>query len=341
MVASDTTSAAPRSARRLQGRTLVLGAVLGGAALWLSFRGLDADALRRALRTIHPAWALAALASTMLSLVLLTWRWRLLFFPAHRERRFWPLFRAIVVGQMLNIVLPLRLGEIGRMYVAAHEERLSKSRVLATLAVEKALDLGMFGLAVALTLTQLALPEGVGLRRSAQWVIAAGGLAALWLVSRQAERLATLAARLTRLLPARVAERASGIAARFLDGLGSLRDARGGLAAMAWSVAVVASAALTNYLLLRAFGWRFPPLVALFLLVLIQAGFVPPSLPGKIGIFHYMVVVGLGAFGVERGPALAYAWALYVVALVPKVLLGAAFVAAGHRPGPVAGLDEP
>lgn len=310
--------------------TLLVGVVLGTLALWLAFRGLDYSELRRALASLEPTWTVAALASTLLSLTILTWRWTSLFFPDHRARRFWPLFRAIVIGQMLNIVLPLRLGEVGRMYVAAREEGISKSRVLATLAVEKALDLGMFAMAVGLTLTVIALPEGVGIRRSAQLGIAGAGLIGMWLASRNARRLEALVIRMTRVLPRRLGERVDGIVVRFLEGLGALRDTRASLVAIAWSVAVLVSAALTNYLLFRAFGWTLPPIAALFLLVLIQAGFVPPSLPGKIGIFHYLVVVGLTTFGIDRGPALAYAWALYGIALLPKVLLGAIFVAAGE-----------
>ena len=92
-------------------------------------------------------------------------------------------------------------------------------------------------------------------------------------------------------------------------------------------------AALTNYLLFLAFGLELPFVAAVFLLVLTQAGSVPPSLPGKIGIFNYLTVVGLGSYGIDRGTALGYSILLYAVALLPKVILGAAFVAARGSTG--------
>jgi glycosyltransferase 2 family protein len=310
----------PRRAR--VALTLLVGSILGGAALWLAFRGLDIGELRRSASHLRWSWTLVALGSNFLSLALLTLRWRLLFFPDHRSRRLAPLFRAIAVGQMLNIVLPLRLGEVGRLYLLAREDGVSKSRVVATLAVEKALDLAMFALALLVAFLVVSLPPGVALRGWTMAVAPVVGLTLLWVLSRRASRVEALVVGATGRLPRAAGVRVAGIAARFLEGLGALADARVALAALAWSALAVSSSALTNYLTFLAFGWTLSPLVALFLFVLIQVGFVSPSLPGTIGLFHYLVVVGLAAYGVERGPALAYAWVLYAVALLPRVVLG-------------------
>ena len=76
-----------------------------------------------------------------------------------------------------------------------------------------------------------------------------------------------------------------------------------------------------------------------FLLVVLQLGIAPPSLPGKLGVFHYLTVLELSFFGVARGPALTYALVLYVVALLSKVVAGGAWLAwlrwlpASRRPG--------
>jgi glycosyltransferase 2 family protein len=317
--------------RRTSVRTIVAGIVLGSVALWLAFRGLDLEELWRALARVDPAWTLAAFVSNAVSLVAVTWRWQLLFYPDHRTRRFWPLFCAVVIGQMVNIVVPLRLGEVARMYLVAEEERLSKARVLATLAVEKALDLGVFALAVVLVLALFAFPGGVGIKRGTLWGVGVGGSLALWLLSRFSDRLTPWVHRLSRYVPGRFGGRATGIAERFLEGLSALKSPGVSVAAVAWSVAIMGLAALTNYLMFLACGFNLSFLVAVFLLVLIQVGSVPPSLPGKIGIFHFLVVVGLGMFGIDRGAALGYAIVLYAVALLSKVVLGAAFAATGRR----------
>ena len=105
------------------------------------------------------------------------------------------------------------------------------------------------------------------------------------------------------------------------------------------TLAVVAVAASTNYLLFLAFRLRVPLVAALLLLVVLQVGAVPPSLPGRVGIFNYLTVVALSAFGVDRATALAYSIVLYAVALAPKILVGAAYVAAGAGRRVIASAD--
>ncbi|MBE3132417.1 MAG: flippase-like domain-containing protein [Acidobacteria bacterium] len=312
---------------------IAAGIVLGSLALWLAFRGLDLTGLTTSLSRINYAWTLAALASTGASLLAVAWRWQLLFHPDHTERHLATLFRAVVVGQMLNIVVPLRLGEVARMYMVAEQEGLSKARVLATLAVEKALDLAMFALALVVVLAMFAFPGGVQVQQRALWVVGLGGTLGLWFLSRHSERLHPMVRWGAKVLPVRLRPRAAGIVDRFLDGLSALRSTGASFAAIALSVVIVAIASLTNYLVFLAFGFHLSFLAGLFLLVLIQVGSVPPSLPGKIGIFHYLTMVGLGVFGVAREPALSYAIVLYAVALLPKVLLGAVFMATGGTGG--------
>jgi uncharacterized protein (TIRG00374 family) len=315
--------------QRVSGVRVAAGMVLGSAALWLAFRGIGFGDLVRATSAVRPDLTLAALASTCLTLVLGTLRWQLLFYPQHRHRRFHALFRAVIVGQMVNIVSPVRVGEIARLYALAESERVSKTQVLATLALEKVLDLVVFGLAVALLLALMALPDGVRVKTSAQLSVGGAALVGLWLMARYAIAIARRVERWLPRLPPRWRSIAKSTLVRFVDGLGTLRRLHTGGALLALSLAVMTASATTNYLVMLAFDFDVPAWSALFLLVLLQVGSVPPSLPGKIGVFHYLTVIGLAVFGVERSAAFSYSIVLYAVALLPKVVLGVAYVAAG------------
>lgn len=55
------------------------------------------------------------------------------------------------------------------------------------------------------------------------------------------------------------------------------------------------------------------------------------SVPGNLGIFHFVAVLTLGAYSVDHDAALAYAIVLYIVALVPKILAGAVLLACAPR----------
>ena len=83
---SDSVAASPTpggSANQLRCgrfRTVLLGGLLGSLALWLAFRDLDLDSLGRSLAHVHGWWVLVALVSNGLSLLMVSLRWRLLFF---------------------------------------------------------------------------------------------------------------------------------------------------------------------------------------------------------------------------------------------------------------------
>jgi len=66
-----------------------------------------------------------------------------------------------------------------------------------------------------------------------------------------------------------------------------------------------------------------PPIAALFLLIVPQVVIAPPSVPGKISVFGCLVLLALSVYYVNTNLALGYSIALYAVAFLPKVLLGA------------------
>ena len=85
---------------------------------------------------------------------------------------------------------------------------------------------------------------------------------------------------------------------------------------------ILAVAASTNLLVAKAFHLQVPAVTALVLLLVLQAGTAVVSVPGNIGVFHYLTVVTLAAWQVPRPVALATAIVLHAVSLGPKVLLG-------------------
>ncbi len=90
-------------------------------------------------------------------------------------------------------------------------------------------------------------------------------------------------------------------------------------------------AASTNYLLFVAFRLPLPLVAALLLLISLQVANTLVSVPGNLGVFHYVTVLTLGAYSVDHDAALAYAIVLYIVALVPKILAGTVLLVCAPR----------
>lgn len=305
----------------------IAGIVVGIVALWAAFRGLDPQVVARELSRVDPLLTLGALATTLAALAAMTLRWQLLFYPDSDALRFHDLFRAMVLGQMVNIIVPLRFGEVVRVYALAERAALSPSRIFATVAIEKVLDVLLFGASLALVLASWG---GGGDAFGSPPILAASSVAVfamLWLIIRRGDRLLATAARLFAWVPG-VRRRLAGIAASFMDGFSALRTTGGVVPIVVASLLMIATSTLTNWLLFRAFEFELSMTQALALLVVVKAGSVPPSLPGRIGVANYLTVVALTWFGVTHREAAAFAIVLYVVALLPKVAMGAAYVGA-------------
>ena len=232
------------------------------------------EALRRA---DHFYLALALLGS----LLWMSWRalvWRSLLPQPIPWRTVFPVLNE---GYFLNMVLPFRLGELGRVYLLAQRTGLDFVTVLPTVFVERAFDL-LFS--AAFLLFSLGLVVLDARTQSLAWLVSgvvALGLALLYGLMRwRADWRPWLDARLpdgavrARLLP---------LLDGLLDGLGILQDGRrfllfAVLMTLNWALAV-----LQFWLILRAFFPSAQMAWALFVLAAAAFGGAIPSLPGAIG----------------------------------------------------------
>ncbi len=86
----------------------------------------------------------------------------------------------------------------------------------------------------------------------------------------------------------------------------------------------VAGAVATNWLVGRALHLPVSWAAAWLLLVVLQASAVAPipTSPGRVGLFHYLCVLSLAVFGIERGAALSYGLVLHLLVYLPMAVIG-------------------
>ena len=303
------------------------GSGLGLMALWLASRRVDWHVLWKALQTARYDFVGLAVAVILVTLVVQAMRWRLLFYPDHREIPWTHLFSGVVLAQMLNILVPARLGEVARIYSIESREHISRIRILSTIVVEKAVDLCAAASAIGLLLFTVSLPawlrdSGVAFLLACALLLAAVIFLSLW-----GDRFLRWFERQLEKIPGRWGERVTRLGRSTLEGLNAVRTGRVGLLLWGATFTLLLLAAATNYLLFLAFGLFLPPIAALFLLIVLQVGIAPPSVPGKIGVFNYLVVLGLSVYSVNSSVALSYSIVLYAVAFLPKIILGALILA--------------
>jgi hypothetical protein len=315
-----------REAWKGTGPRILIGSVLGIVALWLAARRVDWQVLWGALRDIRYGFVGLALLVILATLAAQAVRWRLLFYPDHRELPLIRLFNGIVLAQMLNILVPARLGEVARIYYIGKRPHIGRIRILSTILVEKTLDLCTVACAVVPLLFAVSLPPWM--RESGRALLLGAVLVvALLVLALRGDALLRWFELQAEKLPGRWGQRLAQLGRSTLAGLSAVRYGHTSFQIWGITFIILLLAATTNYLLFLAFRLQLPPIAALFLLIVLQIGIVPPSLPGKIGVFNYLVVLGLSVYSVESSVAFSYSIVLYAVALLPKIILGSIILA--------------
>lgn len=302
---------------------IVLGLLIGGGAFYLAIRHVDWHRVAVSLRQTRPDMLLASFLCVCIAITLSAIRWRLLFAAEHRHASLPALAGAILVGQTLNIAMPGRVGEVARVMLIAGRERMSKAHVAATLVVEKVADLGVFAVAIASLLLGISLPDWLAKSGVATLILSAFLVATTVALTFFSDALLRFVERLALYLPESWRGRVVRVVEKALDGLRSLRSWRTGLAIWLLSAVILALSIATNYFVLAAMRLSPTVVMAVFLTVVMRVGAAPPSLPGRLGLFQYLVVVALAVFGIDKTTALTSSFVLYATAVIPILIAGA------------------
>lgn len=126
----------PRKRRVL----ILIGLLISSFFLYVSLKGTNYREIGSALAEASYIWALPMLAAYCLYYWIKAIRWRMLLQPmvATTARE---IFSPMMIGFTFNNILPAHLGEFVRMYLGARQLEISKTRVLATIVLERVFDM--------------------------------------------------------------------------------------------------------------------------------------------------------------------------------------------------------
>ena len=120
---------------------ILIGLVISAAAVYLSLRKIDFNALWASLRSVNYLFFLPALAGQLCCFFLKGAGWRYLLTPAKKGIRVTSTTSVLVIGLMVNNLFPAKMGELARGYLMGEKENLSKTLCLSTVVVEHLLDI--------------------------------------------------------------------------------------------------------------------------------------------------------------------------------------------------------
>ncbi|HEX8990432.1 MAG TPA: lysylphosphatidylglycerol synthase transmembrane domain-containing protein [Anaerolineales bacterium] len=192
-------------------------------------------------------------------------------------------------GYLLNNILPVRLGELGRAFMLSRKTDLPFVEILPTIVIERAVDIAFTAAIFLAALPFLTGTQGAGRIGLILGVIVVIGLVGLYLLARNDRWALDTFHKLSARWPA-IQRLGGGILEPFLAGLVVLTDGWLFARFLFWMTLNWALAILTYYLTILAFFPQTQVTWAMFGLGAAAFGGAVPSLPGAVGTFE-------GAFG--------------------------------------------
>src|SRR5262245_56255616 len=269
-------------------RTIIVSVLAIALFAWFLRHANFADVWVQ-VRRARVEMLVAGFFAVILTYVIRAYRWQFLLHPIG-PTRFRTALRTTVIGFAALGVLPARAGDVLRPYLLARQEGLSTSATLATIVMERVLDLiavlallalYVWGIADSAALPP-ALLRGIEVSSALAGAVAIVLMGVMWVLATHPERIGGLVFAMARVLPHAVADRLADLARTFSGGFAAAREPRALAAAVAWSFPLWLAIAAEAWMVTIAFGIAMPFSGTFLLQALLVIGFAVPT-PGALG----------------------------------------------------------
>lgn len=311
-----------------RGRAIVrlgLGIVVSVVFLGLTLSRIQLADLADALRAIAPAGVIAGLGIVALDVGVRAVRWNALLRSLTDRAPDAPLTTItayLAIGYLANSLLPARLGDVARAYLAGSAFRTSRAATLGTIVVERVADGStMLVLALVSSLLVASVVEVRALAAYALVLVSAAGLflTTVWLFISSG-----------RLARRRLPQLARSFAAQVGEGLAGIRTVRGALVIGVLTAALAATGVGVAWTVATAAGLPLSLVQAVLFASGIALSQAIPAAPASLGTYEFVGVVILTSFGASAEQGLAVILVMRLVSTLPLSILGLAAVWALH-----------
>lgn len=324
-----------RAVTHKQKLQLLVGIILAAALLAWFLHGQNWSEIGAAFGRAHVRHLMGLVAATIFAYAVRAWRWGLLYRPL-APVPFGDLHSATYVGFMSGQLVP-RAGEVLRPYLIARKHPVTVGAGLATIILERLIDLITVLVLLALYIYVLPMPaeqvrgpvlDRLKLAGGAAAAIAVVALLVLLAFHVYAEKALAVADRILAWFPEIVARPFRGLLKSFGEGLSVLKAPPG-----LW--VAIAGGSIVMWLAI-AYGFHFNnlafdivlPVHATFLLIAFLVVGVAIPTPGNVGGFHIFYLYAMqDAFGVAQETAAAAGISAHALSNLVILVIGLAFLA--------------
>jgi uncharacterized protein (TIRG00374 family) len=289
--------------------------------VYLAVRNVNLSEAIQVLQTVRPVPLGAAVVTYLVAYPVRALRWRLLL-QAQKTLSWKEILVPVFVGYMANNLLPARAGEIYRAHFLGRRTRMSRSRVVGSIVVERTFD-GLMLISLILLLfvlfPQARFLSGVTLAIGLVFLALAAGILFYGFTVDGTHQAID---KILGVLPQRFENFINRRLKSFLQGVRGVATVRGCLKAVVYTVLIWALEISAVALIVISFGVKLPLSGFLLVYALAALSTVLPSGPAYIGPFQYAFVLALGFFAISQEMALAISIAAQFALLGSVTIIG-------------------
>ncbi len=292
-----------------------------GCLVWV-FHDVRWSGLFASVRTMTWWLLVPAIAADIGSYVTQGARWSLLLRPLGRLSIL-KATQAIYAALFTNEVLPLRVGEVLRGYLASRWMSLSMTLIFSSIFVERLLDGVWIALAFGVVVLAVPLPRYlVDAEAILAFVIFAAAILFIYLVIRKGQHADKGDAKLERAASVHRGGRVSHLIEHAAAALGSIGGAPSFYGAAALSGLLLVLQALSFWLVMEAFGMSLSIWHGAAVFLIVHLGTMVPSAPSNVGTYQFFTVLGLMLFNVDKTVATGFSVVVFLILTIPLWIVG-------------------
>jgi len=306
-------------------KNIIIGLVISGVCIYFAARGINFAEVARSLQEANYIYLIPTLLIVLLTHYLRCYRWGKIMESLVRYDQK-TLFALGSIGFMAVLVLPARLGEFARPYLAKQKSGIKMSATMATIIVERVFDLLALMIVLFLVVLKIPLPPDIFKAGMAMLTISFSLFLFLIFVAIKKDFSLKWIDKVLGLFPERLRKPLYHLSHSFIEGLQILPDVKKTLYVGFLSFVIWLASGFSNYILFYAFDFHLHAVNAFAILVIVALGVMLPAAPGFLGTYHLACRTALTAFGISQARALSYAVVIHIMQLLPIIVLGLIFL---------------
>jgi uncharacterized protein (TIRG00374 family) len=311
----------------------IIGIVLALLFLYFAFKNVDLQLLVSTLSNANYFWILIFFLIQVLSHIIRAWRWRYLLSHIKQNIPIRSLFSSVMIGYLVNNFIP-RGGEIARPYALGKLENISVSSSIATVIVERVLDV----LTLLLLLVFILIYNYDSLIFNFPWlevaviisfISIAIGLGFLVVLSIKTDFAFKVIKKFTSILPNKIGSKIETLIVAFVEGLLVIKNPKSYLNIIVGTLLLWGAYTMQYYVPFYSFNmvdtYSLTFMSALLLNCILAISIMIP-VPGATGTYHAFCIQALtGLFFVDMATAAAYSTVTHAVGLIGITVIGLVF----------------